>query len=160
MFPWPVYRFPLSTTGLLLTLWLFACTTPSSPDQRIRALIAAGEAAIEAGSLRQIGELISPAYQDPQGHGRRELMALVSMQLMRHANIHLLVQIEHIELEYQQRAKVVLFAAMASGLADVRDLGALQADLYRFDIQVAEEDGRWLVVGAQWRPASREDFSG
>jgi len=38
------------------------------------------------------------------------------------------------------------------------DLRSLSADVYRFDIRMADEDGVWRVVGADWSPATVKDL--
>ena len=37
-------------------------------------------------------------------------------------------------------------------------LGRMQADIYWFDITLAEESGGWKLVAALWQQATVEDF--
>jgi hypothetical protein len=53
-----------------------------------------------------------------------------------------------------------VYVAMAGTPIEAPEaLVGLRADLYRFDLELAEEpDGEWRVSSAQWRPAAIDDF--
>jgi hypothetical protein len=52
-----------------------------------------------------------------------------------------------------------MFAALASVPGGVLpDLKNLSADVYRFDLTLADEDGTWRVVRAAWSPATVKDL--
>jgi hypothetical protein len=43
-------------------------------------------------------------------------------------------------------------------LADPAELPRLNADLFRFDLGFAEEEGKWRLIRAGWRRAEPADF--
>lgn len=150
----------------LLFLWLWViffsgCSSEQTPELQIRALIGRAEEVIEARSLRRVGPLLSDSYQDQQNRNKRDLIGLLGGYFLRNQSIHLLVQIDHIELQDETRARVRLYCALAAQpLADIGQLLALRAALYRFDLTLAFEEEEWRVVGGRWQPATREDFLG
>ncbi|MEW7981215.1 MAG: hypothetical protein AB2813_15930 [Candidatus Sedimenticola endophacoides] len=78
---------------------------------------------------------------------------------LRHKSIHLLTQIERIELLDEERARVVLFVAMAgSPLEGVEQLLNLRADLHRFELDLVLEQAQWRVARAHWQRARAADF--
>ena len=80
---------------------------------------------------------------------------------LRNKSIYLLVQIERIDLNDPHRPRVTLYTAMAGKpFADVEALLELRAALYRFDLELIQEEDEWRVVSGRWQPATREDFLG
>ncbi len=145
--------------GFWLLLSLVGCADPKSAEEQIRQMVAQGEAAVEAGSLTEVGSLISEDYRDEAGRTRRALEQLVAAYLLRHRSIHLLIQIHQIELEASDDARMTLYVAMAGRpLAEAGQLLTVRADLLRFDLELRREEGQWRVTTSRWRRASREDF--
>ena len=154
----PVIRF-IGALLLPLLLSLGGCDTADSPEQRIREMIEAGELAVESGSTTDVMALISNDYRDDKGRGRDQLLQLLGVYFYGHRSIHLLVQVQAIELTGEGRAKATVYAAMAGRpVSDVKSLLALHADLYRFDLNLKELEGAWLVTSSRWRQANPEDF--
>ncbi len=148
-------------TCLTPLLLLSACGDSDTPQQRIERMIDAGESAVESRSLSATGKLISPVFQDHEGRGRKEMMQILAGLFWRHKHIHLLVQTDRIEMLDEQRARVLVYVAMAGhAITGVDDLASLRAHLYRFDLEVREEEGEWWVTSGSWRPADRSDFLG
>ena len=133
-----------------------ACSSePDTPEARVRAYLAAGEVAAEERDLTGLKEMISTGYKDREGRDRRSLVQLMAGYFFRHRSLHLLTQIEEITFPSENRARVVLLAAMAaSPVADTDSLLSLRADLYRFELELAVEDSEWKLVSAAWRPAT------
>jgi hypothetical protein len=68
-------------TTLLLAA-LLGCGAPAAtPEQQVRAALAALEAAAEAGDAGAFAELVSAGYQDPYGHDREKLRAFVGAEV-------------------------------------------------------------------------------
>ncbi|OQX44245.1 MAG: hypothetical protein B0D83_00090 [Candidatus Sedimenticola endophacoides] len=151
---------PIPWVLLSLALLLVACSAEqTTPEERIRALVASAEAAAEARSAGDLGELLSEHYADARGRGRKELKRLALGYFLRHKSIHLLTQIERIELLDEERARVVLFVAMAgSPLEGVEQLLNLRADLHRFELDLVLEQAQWRVARAHWQRARAADF--
>jgi hypothetical protein len=119
------------------------------------------ERVVEARELRQIHALIADAYRDSDGRDKQQLLRLLGGYLLANRSIHLLLQVEEIELVGEGTARVRLFAALAGRpFADLDELFSLRAGLYRFDFELILEDTAWRLIDARWQRASREDFLG
>lgn len=146
---------------LLPLIALTGCSKSDSPEEQIREMLDRAESVVEARALPDAGSLVSDSYQDDGKRSKQDLIRLLSGYFLRNRSIHLLVQIERIELIDPQRASVTLYAAMAGKpIADVEALLALRAGLYRFDLELIREADEWRVASGRWQPATREDFLG
>jgi hypothetical protein len=137
------------------------CSRPS-PEQQIRALIAAGEARAEARDVRGLLELAAEDYADDAGRSRRELGPILAFTLQQYERVFLLVRIDAIEITGEKTAEARLFIAIAgTEIVDPADLPRLSADLGRVSLRLVA-GGRfgYEVVAADWRPAGLADFLG
>jgi len=151
-------RLPVLWLSLILVT---GCAQNDSPEQQIREMIERSEAAIEARALLDARSLLSDAYQDAEKRTKPELVRLLGGYFLRNKSIHLLVQIERINLDDPTRPRVTLYAAMAANpFADVDELSGLRAALYRFDLELIHEADEWRLVSGRWQPATRDDFLG
>jgi hypothetical protein len=140
---------------LMLTLVLAACSPPrGTPEQEIRDLLEAAEAAAEARDLDALTRWVSDDYTDEHGADRAALRNTLRLVLLRHRNIHLLSRIDRFDLPAPDQAQVGLLLAMASRPFPEDAPLALSADLYRLELRLRDEgDGQWRLVGADWGPA-------
>lgn len=144
---------------LLALLLLAACGRSDSPEEQIRQYVAAAETAVEARDPGDLKELIAEQYQDDEGRTRRDIVAVAARYLYANKNIHVLTRIEDLRFPSPEQARLAVYAALTG--QNVSDLDALlnmQADLYRFDLELIKTDGKWQLVRADWRPARGEDF--
>ncbi|HBI14456.1 MAG TPA: hypothetical protein DDY20_02895 [Desulfobulbaceae bacterium] len=144
---------------LLALFFLAACGPGDSPEEQVRQYVAAAEAAVEARNLGGLKELITEQYQDEQGRTRRDIVAIAARYLYANKNIHVLTRIEGLAVSAPGQARLTVYAALTG--QNVSDLDALlnmQADLYRFDLELVRMDGEWQLLRAEWRPARGEDF--
>jgi len=147
------------STFAVILLLLAGCGEPDSPENRIRQLIADGEAAVEARSVGDVRNLVSENYLDGKKRTRRDLTRLLAGYFLRNKSIHLLVQVNEILVEEPDRARAVIYVAMAGRpLGDVSQLPLVRADLYRIELELTEVEGEWRVTGGAWRKASSRDF--
>ena len=145
--------------ALLVLLLLAACGPNNSPEEQVRQYVAAAEAAVATRSPGDLKELIAEKYQDDQGRTRRDIVAIAARYLFANKNIHVLTRIEGLTFPAPEQARLAVYAALTG--QNVSDLDALlnmQADLYRFDIELWRVDGEWQLLRADWRPARGEDF--
>lgn len=149
-----------AAAAAVVALWLLAgCAGQESPEQQIRTMLDSAARAVEQRALNQVKSFISPDYLDDRQRNRGAVMGLLTGYILRHKSIHLLTQINRIELPQPGQARVSMFVAMAgrpieaaSRLIDVR------ADLFRVDLQLALQEGEWRVESGSWRRADRGDF--
>ncbi len=150
----------------LLAIWLLCLLSgcgeePPPPEEQLRALITAAETAVESRDLGAAMELVDPNYTDERQRDWRQLRALLAGYLFRHTSIHVISQIDRIEITQPDRANAVVFAGLA-GSAQEADtpLAGWRANLLRFELQFSRPDeGEWRLASAAWRQASREDFT-
>jgi hypothetical protein len=94
-------------------------------------------------------ELIADDYQDADGRGADEIRRYVQGYLITHQSIHLITRIEDIEIQGEEVARAEVTVGMLGRESDSR--WDLAADVYRFDLRLAREDGEWRVTRAGWR---------
>lgn len=139
---------------------LLSCAKRETPEARLRALIAAAEAATERRDAAALRAMVSERYTDDEGRDRRAIEGILRVHFLRHQSIHLLVRVHAIAIPAPSRAQATVFVAMAGQpLPDFSDLPRLHADLHRFDLEFADEAGEWRLVGAHWRRAELSDLS-
>jgi hypothetical protein len=149
---------PLVVVGLVVSLG--GCSGEAeSPEARVRALIERAEQAAEHKEGRVLRGLVADAYLDAEGRDKRAVEGVLRLVLLRHEAIHLLTRISEIALPAPGRARAVVYVAMAGRpIAGPAQLAALRASLWRFELDLIEEDGDWRVASAAWRRAEPADF--
>ncbi len=132
---------------------------PQSPEARIRAVLAALEAAAESGELGPWKEHVSERYADARGFDKEALVGFATLHVLRSSRRHVFVRVRTIDVREPHRAEVTLAVALAgSRLATPGDAARLRADVYKVDLDLEDEDGRWRIVWAQWRPTAPADL--
>ena len=136
-----------------------ACNKKETPEVRVRARIADAVRAAESGDTAALLDTISPHYAGADGRDRRTLEGLLRLHLLRHRPIYLYTYVPTIELAANDRARAVVYAAMAGHRIDApAELARLNASLYRFDLELELEQNAWRVRAAAWRPAELSEF--
>ena len=151
----------LSAAALAFVLaFALACgRAEETPEERVRAALAAIEAAAEAREPGDIKDHISESYQDEHGNDRRAVLGIATGHVMRNKSVYILSRIGEIEFPDPATARVDALVALAgTPIEDAAALAGVRADLYRFDVQLREEGGTWRVTSAAWRPAALSDF--
>lgn len=141
-------------------LGLACASDATSPEERVRAVLADLEEAAGRKNAPAMREHVSEGYADAQGNDKRAIAQLVAFHLLRNQSVYLLTRVQSIEIEPAGEARADVLVAMAgTPIAGPEALRGLRADLYRFDLRLGEEqDGAWRVRSAQWRPAGVDDF--
>ena len=150
--------FTIILPGLLL---LTACSDDTgTPEQQIRQLLADVETAVQQRSLDQVKPLVSAEYSDQWNGSRSAALRSLMFYFQGHQSIHLLTRVTEIQLaEDQQQARVIVYVGMAGKPVDnAQQLLALNADVYRFDIDLVADGKEWLVSSAQWQPARPDNL--
>jgi uncharacterized protein (TIGR02246 family) len=139
----------------LLAAALFGCGAAPTPEEEVRAVLAALEAAAESGDLSAFSELVSASYSDPYGHDREALRAFVALHVMQSGRgREVIVRVRDVAFTDPARAVVTL----SLGLAGSRGARGLRADVYAVDLDLVREDDAWRVHFAQWRQAPASDL--
>ena len=139
----------------LLLAALLGCGEAPTPEQEVRAVLEALEAAAEGGDASAFADLVSAAYSDPYGHDRERLRAFVAFHLMQSGRgREVIVRVRDVSFTDETRAVVTL----AVGLAGAQGARGLGAEVYAVDMDLVREDGAWRVTFAQWRAAPATDL--
>ncbi|MBI3897685.1 MAG: hypothetical protein HY308_05230 [Gammaproteobacteria bacterium] len=142
-----------------LFLGIADCTKRESPEARVRSLLEQAEQAAEKKDLAALRGYISERYRDDDGNDRRAIEGVLRFYFLRQQTIHLYTRIDEVTLPQPGQAQVVLFVGMAGRpVASAEELARLEADLFRFDFELAEEEGEWRVLRAKWRRGEVGDF--
>lgn len=155
-------RMNLNEAFLLVwvVLALAACSgNSSSPEAEIRTLVVQAQTAAEERNVSGLRALVAVDYADARGYDRKAVENLIRLHVLRNQSIHLFARIRDIAFPQPDRATVSVAAAMAGRpVASAGELVGVNADLYRFDLELIRRDGKWQVQRAAWEPARLDDF--
>lgn len=152
---WPVL------IGLLAILpFCGACSSgKDSPEAQVRALLQQGVMAAEKKETSVLRQMVSEKYSDSQGRDKRAVEAILRYYFLRNQSIHLFMRIRQISLPQPDTAQADVIVAMTGqSISQAEELERLHADLHRFEITLARENGEWEVIRAEWRRAEFGDF--
>ena len=142
----------LAAASLLVAALAAACSRP--PTDPVEALLAELEAAAEARDAERFAGRLAPTFQGAHGLGRPEALAQLRRYFAAYESVA--IDVYGVEAERDERTARVHCVVEFSGKA--RQAFGLEGLLppsavYRFDLDVADEDGTWRVRGATWAPA-------
>ena len=148
-------RIPYRSLGCWL-LVLLSCScggSASDPEVELRAWVAEGEEAAETKDRRALLDKISENYADARGNNRDDIGNLFRVYMLRQQSIAILTKIDGIELLGDTAANVTLTVGMAG--TGNRAFG-LNADAYRFELELEKDGGDWFLIGARWGEVGSE----
>jgi len=96
-------------------------------------------------------DLIADDYRDAEGRGAGEIRGFLHGYLIAHQSIRLITRVDAIELQGKELARVQVTVGMLGREADSDSAWDLAADIHRFDLRLAREDGEWRVTRAGWQ---------
>jgi len=143
---------PLAAACLLAAALVPACSRP--PADPVEVLLAELEAAAEARDAERFAERLAPAFRGAHGLGRPEALA----QLKRYFAAYESVTIDVYDVQAERDGTTARVRCVVEFSGKARQAFGLEGLLppsavYRFDLDVADEDGDWRVRGATWAPA-------
>ena len=135
--------------ALSLATLAAGCGT-ADPEAEIRALLSAAEQAAEARDTGFFRDLIGSAYRDSRGHDRDQLVNLLRGLFIANQRVEIVSRVDAVQLEGTDAARAVVHAGMLGQRAGAELLGGMNADLYRFELELVNDDGEWQIIGATW----------
>jgi cation diffusion facilitator CzcD-associated flavoprotein CzcO len=143
------YRFGKAAAAALLaaSLATTGCSEPASPEQQVRALVAAAEDAAERRDHADLVELVSPRFEGARGEDLREVSRMLRGYLLAHPAVEVATHVDEIEFPYEDMARMHVTVGMLGG--DVRSLD-VSADTQAVELELQREDGEWRVTRAEW----------
>jgi hypothetical protein len=140
----------LGPLALSATLLGTSCGN-DDPEREIRATVAAAAAAVESRDVGFFRDFVATAYHDSRGNDREQLLNLVRGYFIAHQRIAIVSRVEEVRLEGSDAAHAVVHAGLAGQRVDESLLSGVGADVYRFDIELVDDGGKWRIIGAQWQ---------
>jgi hypothetical protein len=136
-----------------LALTLVGGCGVSDPEAELRALLAAAEEAAEARDVGFFGDLLSAAYRDSHGNDREQVLRTLRGYFIANQRVEIVSRVDEVTLQGGDAARVVLHAGLLGQRSGAAALAGVDADLYRFELELAANDGEWQIIGARWSRA-------
>jgi hypothetical protein len=125
-----------------------ACAT-SDPEKEIRELLAAAELAAEQRDAGFFADVLDAAYRDARGNDRDEALRAVRGYFIANQRVELVSRVDEIAIEGVDAARAVVHVGMLGRRAGTALVEGLDADLYRFDLELVKGAGNWTIIGAR-----------
>ena len=142
------------TAGILGAALAQGCA-PSDPEAEIRALLAAAEQAAEARDAGFFADALGANFRDASGSDRDEVLRMVRGYFIANQRVEVLSRVDEVTLEGADAARAVVHAALVGQRPGGALLG-VDSDIYRFELELVNEDGDWQIIGAKWSRALGE----
>lgn len=140
--------------GLLSTVLLFACGgAGDTPEAELREWLERAEAAAEAKDRPALTDMISGAYADTRGNDRDALDRLFRLYFLRTQRVALLTDINEIAVSGGTAATMTVTVGMAGTTGGTF---GIDADAYRFELELESDGDEWLLIGARWAELGEE----
>lgn len=134
----------------LLAVLVSGCGA-SDPEAEIRALLAAAEEAAEARDVGFFGDALGESYRDARGNDRDEVLRMLRGLFIANQHIEIVSRVDEIVIEGGDAARAVVHAGMVGRRTNAGLIDGLDADLYRFELELVNDGGSWQVIGADFR---------
>jgi endonuclease YncB( thermonuclease family) len=137
----------LSPAALLAAVVVGGCGT-SDPEAELRALLAAAEQAAEAREIGFFDDLVGAGYRDSRGQDRAELLRMLRGYFLANQRIEIVSRVDEVALEGADAARAVVHAGLLGQRSGAELLAGVDADLYRFELELVKDGGEWRIIGA------------
>ncbi len=119
---------------------------PAGQEEALHQWVADAEAAAEEKDRRGLLNMISENYADNRGNDYERVGQILRAYFLRQQKIVIVSKIDQIVINADTAAEINLTA----GMAGTRESFGLDADAYRFNLELEYDDGQWLLIGARW----------
>lgn len=123
---------------LITAISLVACSSQSSDEEQVRALVAGVEAAAESRDTSDVLAFIADDYSDAYGFDKSRLQGFLRGYFLANPKLELLVGIDALEFPADGLARAEITVTRL----------ALDAQRERFGVEFRRHDGQWLVARA------------
>lgn len=138
----------------LTAILLIACGKGAgAPEAELRDWLERAEAAAEAKDRPALTGMISAAYADARGNDREALDRLFRLYFLRTQRVALLTDVNDIAVSGGTAATMTVTAGMAGTTGGTF---GLDADAYRFELELESDGDEWLLIGARWGELGEE----
>jgi hypothetical protein len=145
----------IAAVSILGAMSVLGCAA-SDPEREIRALLAAAEEAAEARDAGFFGDLLGASYQDARGNDRDAALRMIRGYFIANQRVEIVSRVDEVRVEGADAARAVVHAGMVGQRAGGGLVPGVDADLYRFELELVNDDGDWRIIGASWSRALGE----
>jgi hypothetical protein len=129
------------------TLGLTACSDDPSPEQQVRAVVDAAEAAAERRDHSELMALVAADFRGARGEDAQEVSRILRGYLIAHPKIEVTTRIEALEFPYEDLARArVNVGTLGRG----RHALEIAAEAQVVELELQRRDGDWRVTRAEW----------
>ena len=148
----------MKTPGIASAIAAVLVVSCGANDQEaeIRALLAAAEEAAEQRDTGFFGEALGTAYHDARGNDRDRLLRSIRGYFIANQRIEIVSRVDEVVLEGTDAARAVVHAGLVGQRAGAALIDGVEADLYRFELELVNDGGDWRIIGADYRRALGE----
>ena len=147
----------MKALGLVSALAVLAAGCGAAdPEAEIRALLAAAEEAAEARDVGFFSGVLADGYRDARGNDRDEMLRNLRGYFIANQRIEILSRVDEIVITGDGTARAVVHAGMVGRRAGAELIDGIDADLYRFELELVDDGDYWKVVRADFRRAVGE----
>lgn len=133
----------------MAVLAVAGCGKTATPEDEIRALVEAAEAAAEERDAGELRSLVADDYEDGAGRDAADVRNLLHAWLVAHPSLHLVTRIDSIELEGTELARVEVTVGVLSRESEAEAGWEFATDIHRLDVRLARgDDGEWRAIRA------------
>lgn len=129
-----------------------------SPEDEIRAFLARAEQAARDRDVGAVKRLIADDYADAEGRDKRTIAGIAAYHFMQGGSLHIATRLHSVTFPQRDVAKAVVIAAVGRTEIDLTSLPQVDADAYRFALDLRRGDDGWQVTSASWREARVDDL--
>lgn len=151
------FRFSIALL-LVFPILVVSCNSQTTPEEITRQFVRESEEAFEDTDILRLKKLISSQYRDSQNRTAGDVISIAAAYMRSSKSIYLFTDLDSAVYADDRIQARLLVAFGARPISDPSILGQIQADIYWFDIVLAEEKGDWKLVAAQWQQAMVDDF--
>jgi hypothetical protein len=143
---------------LSLLFLVVSCNSQTTPEEITAQFIKESEKAFEDRDILRLRKLVSSQYRDSQDRTAGEVISIAAAYIRSSKSIYLFTDLDSAVYAEDRIQARIIAAFGARPISDPSILGQIQADIYWFDIVLAQENGGWKMVEAQWQQAMVDDF--
>lgn len=147
-------------SGALAILFCIAlaCAPPKTQEQQVREALTRIDAALAAKDTKALRAAISERYLDAKKRTKEDLSAFITYFLFKQKDVYTFSFVYDVELPAPGEADATVYAALAAApLTSRDDIARFDADLWKFEVELHNEEGVWRVRAADWTRVDPRD---
>ena len=131
--------------ALVLPLAANCGSSSSTPEDEVRAVLAAAEEAAEARDTSGAMAMVSSEYADDNGFDKARLRDFVRGYFLAHPTLEVLLRIEAVEFAAEDFAKATVTLVVLGQRTGIDDDSRFAADGERYALDLVRESSNWRL---------------